>query len=107
MARTQTHVDTPLRATDAGKPLGAQTRARSPAPHLGRYLFVVPALIYITLTTIYPVFSNLSMSLYDVNVSTFLAGNAPFIGLGNYAKVIGDPAFQHAVSLSLLFTAGS
>jgi multiple sugar transport system permease protein len=74
---------------------------------LGRYLFVAPALAYITLTMIYPVLSNLRMSFYDVNVSTFLSNTAPFVGLGNYSKVIGDPAFQHALSLSVLFTIGS
>ncbi len=99
MAQTQTHADKHTRAR-------IQTRGMR-LDQLGRYLFIAPALAYITLTMIYPVFSNLRMSFYDVNVSTFLANNAPFIGLGNYTKVIGDPAFQHALSLSLLFTGGS
>jgi multiple sugar transport system permease protein len=99
MARTQTHVDKPAHAQP-----GARTRWMN---QLSRYIFVAPALIYITLTTIYPVFSNLRMSLYDVTVTTFLSNDAPFIGLGNYAKVIGDPAFRHALVLSLLFTGGS
>jgi multiple sugar transport system permease protein len=99
MTRTQTHVDEQMRAQSQAH--GVQWR------QLSRYLFVAPALIYITLTMLYPVFSNLRMSLYDVNVSTFLANNAPFVGLGNYSKVIGDPAFQHALGVSLLFTSGS
>src|SRR5690348_4687298 len=99
MAQTQTQVDKPTRAQR--QPRDTQSR------QLSRYLFVVPTLIYITLTTIYPIFSNLRMSLYDVTVTTFLANNAPFIGLGNYGKVISDPAFQHALGLSLLFTGGS
>lgn len=74
---------------------------------LSRYLFVAPALVFIALTMLYPVISNLRMSLYDVNVSTFLSNTAPFAGLGNYIKVIGDPAFRHSLNLSLLFTAGS
>lgn len=74
---------------------------------LGRYLFVVPALLYITLTMIYPVVSNLRMSVFDVTVTTFLANNAAFVGFQNYASVISNPAFQKAVSLSFLFTLGS
>ena len=74
---------------------------------ISRYSFVAPALIYITLTTIYPIFSNLRMSLYDVTVTTFLSNNADFVGLGNYSKVVSDPAFQHALVLSLIFTVGS
>jgi multiple sugar transport system permease protein len=77
------------------------------ARQLRHYLFVAPALLYITLTTIYPILSNLRMSLYDVTVTTFLSNNAPFIGLDNYRKVLSDPAFQHALRLSLLFTGGS
>jgi multiple sugar transport system permease protein len=99
MTRTQTHVDEQIRAQSQAR--GVQWR------QLSRYLFVAPALIYITLTMLYPVFSNLRMSFYDVNVSTFLANNAPFVGLGNYSKVIGDSVFQHALGLSLLFTSGS
>jgi len=99
MARTQ---------TGTNKPIPAQRQARSLRfQQFSRYLFVAPALAYITLTMIYPVLSNLRMSFYDVNVSTFLSNTAPFIGFGNYSKVIGDPAFQHALGLSLLFTAGS
>lgn len=71
------------------------------------YLFIAPALIFISLTMIYPILSNLRMSVYDVTVGTFLSDNAPFVGFDNYAKVISDPAFQKAFVLSLIFTAGS
>src|SRR5438094_10279900 len=99
MARTQTRTN---------KPIPARRQAGSVRlQQLSRYLFVAPALAYITLTMLYPVFSNLRMSFYDVNVSTFLANNAPFVGLGNYSKVIGDSVFQHALGMSLLFTSGS
>lgn len=74
---------------------------------LGDYLFIAPALIFISLTMIYPILSNLRMSVYDVTVATFLSDTAPFVGLDNYTKVIGDPAFQNAFVLSLLFTVGS
>lgn len=99
MAQTQPRVDEYVRP---------QKRARGlPWRALSRYLFVAPALAYISLTMLYPVVSNLRMSLYDVNVSTFLSNTAPFVGLGNYIKVIGDPAFRHAMGLSVLFTIGS
>src|SRR5215212_2431016 len=99
MARTQAHTNKQI-------PVRRQTSSVR-LQQFSRYLFVAPALAYITLTMIYPVLSNLRMSFYDVNVSTFLANTAPFVGLGNYSKVIGDPAFQHALGLSLLFTGGS
>jgi len=99
MAQPQTQIDERVRARHQAR--GAWAR------QLGHYLFVVPALLYIALTTIYPIVSNLRMSFYDVTVTTFLSNSAPFIGLGNYRAVLGDPAFQHALRLSLVFTGGS
>jgi multiple sugar transport system permease protein len=74
---------------------------------LADYLFLLPALLFVGATMLYPVYANLRMSLYDVTVMTFLSGNAPFVGLTNYQKLASDPAFLHALALSLLFTAGS
>lgn len=69
-----------------------------------KYLFVVPMMIFIVLMMGYPIFVNIQMSFYDVTVSTFRAGNAPFVGLDNYTKLLQDPAFLKAVSLSFAFT---
>jgi multiple sugar transport system permease protein len=74
---------------------------------LGAYAFLVPAFAYLAVTMLYPVYSNVRMSLHDVNVGTFLAGNAPWIGLANYRALFSDPAFWKAVRLSIAFTAGS
>jgi multiple sugar transport system permease protein len=73
----------------------------------GSYLFVLPALVYIALVMLYPVAYNVRMSLEDVNIRTFLSGNAPFIGLDNYRTVMQDPVFRNAIKVSLIFTAGS
>jgi multiple sugar transport system permease protein len=68
------------------------------------YLFVAPMLIYTAALMLYPIVMNLQMSVYDVTVMTFLRGNSAFVGLGNYAKLLHDPAFVKAVTLSLAFT---
>jgi multiple sugar transport system permease protein len=92
----------------------AEERVR-PAPRgravrwrkLGGYLFLLPAVAYITATMLFPVVYNLRMSLEDVNIQTFLSGAAPFVGLDNYRTVIDDSAFWQATEVSLIFTAGS
>ena len=93
---------------------GAERRARTAARARvrasrqgGAYLFLLPALAYLAVTMLYPVYSNVRMSLHDVNVATFLGGNAPWVGLNNYRDLFDDPAFWKAVRLSLVFTAGS
>jgi multiple sugar transport system permease protein len=81
--------------------------ARRPRLRIGDYLFLLPAFVYVCATMLYPVYSNVRMSLFNVDVMTFLNGQAPFVGLGNYQKLLGDPAFRNAMWLSLLFTCGS
>src|SRR5689334_18576376 len=68
------------------------------------YLFVAPMLIFMILMVGYPIFVNIQMSFYDVNVQTFRSGNAAFVGLDNYLKLLQDPAFVKAVLLSFTFT---
>jgi len=91
---------------------GRHARARSrPAASARRqvaaYAFLAPAVAYLAVTMLYPVYSNIRMSFYDVNVSTFLANTAPFVGLDNYRALFDDPAFWKALRLSIVFTAGS
>jgi multiple sugar transport system permease protein len=71
------------------------------------YLYLLPAVAYLTVTLLYPIYSNLRMSLHDVTVSTFLSGNQAWVGLANYRVLFDDPAFWNAVRLSVIFTAGS
>src|SRR5689334_22287314 len=93
LVQAKAQVSTPVRQA-------LSTRLRKSA----NYLFVAPMLIYMTLTMGYSIFVNVQMSLYDVNVATFRAGDAPFVGLGNYLSLFQDPAFVKAVVLSLIFT---
>ena len=94
-----THESAEVR-TGAARPLLRRLR-------LTDYLFLLPALIFVATTMLYPVYSNLRMSLYDVSMMTFMSGNSPFVGLANYQALVSDPAFRNALVLSLLFTAGS
>ncbi len=96
-------------ATDRGNDLirVAARRRGFRRGNLTNYLFVLPALVYFSLTMLYPVAYNLRMSLEDVNVGTFLAGDAPFVGLDNYRTLINDPVFRKSIRLSLIFTGGS
>ncbi len=81
--------------------------ARWAIPALGEYLFVLPAVIFILATVLYPLLYTVNLSLHDVSIRNFLAGTAPFIGLDNYRDALADPALQRAFSVSLLYTGGS
>lgn len=85
----------------ADAPTRSSTRRRG---HWMNYLFLLPAVLYITVTMVYPLAYNFRMSLEDVTIRTFLSGDAPFIGLDNFRTVIQDSVFQKSLRLSIYFT---
>ena len=83
--------------------LGGRRLRRAGAP----YLYVVPALLFLLAVELYPIAYNVRNSLVGLDVGTYLSGDAPWVGLDNYRRVVEDPAFQHAAGVSLIFTAAS
>lgn len=71
---------------------------------LGRYLFVLPAVLFMLGFFAYPVIDNIGISLQDVGARAFITGYAPFVGLSNYATVLQNPSFQAAVRNTIIFT---
>ena len=55
-------------------------------------LFVVPALAIVALFG-YPVVKNLTMSFQEYTLRTFFTGEAPWVGLDNYATVVTVDVF--------------
>lgn len=70
-------------------------------------MFVIPALVFIALLMIYPLFYNLNLSLHHVDLGNFLGGERPFVGLENYFSAFSDPNFWHSLWTSLIYTGGS
>lgn len=92
---------TTYQATEESHRAGRAWRKGSP------YLYLLPAVAYLAVTLLYPIYENLRMSLHDVTVSTFLSGDQAWVGLANYRTLFDDPAFWNALRLSITFTAGS
>jgi len=88
----------------------AETRARPGrrrSQRLAALAFLLPALAYIVVFFGYPLVGNLVMSTQNYTVRSFYTGQAPFVGLDNYAAVFRNPVFGTAVTNTILFTAGS
>ena len=101
MAATGNPVTTSGGAVAGVRPrLAGRRFRRAGAP----YAYIVPALLFLVALELYPIAYNLRNSLTDLNVGTFLSGQAKWVGLENYSKVIDDPAFTHAVGVSVVFT---
>lgn len=71
---------------------------------LSRYLFVLPAALYLGLFFGYPVVKNLVMGSQRYTMMSFVTGEAPWVGLDNYRAVIGTETFSEAALHTVFFT---
>lgn len=67
------------------------------------YLFLLPALVFMAVFVIYPIFYNAVLSFKDVNVYN-LNAEQHFVGFSNYIKTFKDEVFYIAAQNSLVFT---
>jgi multiple sugar transport system permease protein len=72
-----------------------------------RFLFLVPALVYVLLFYAYPIFYNIVMSVEHYTLKTYFNGQAPFVGPDNFSHLINHPDFGTAVANTFVFTIGS
>jgi len=82
----------------------SQGRARLRRSDVTRYMFVLPATAYLLVFFAYPIVYNIIFSLQDVNIATFISGNAPWVGLANYATALRSPTFQAAARNTAILT---
>jgi multiple sugar transport system permease protein len=104
MSSTQTTERPPMIAPAAHRPPTRRVGRREDLLKIG---FVIPAAVAMILLFGYPVIKNLLMSFQDYTLKTFFTGQAPFLGLANYAEVVTDPVFGKALINTALFTLGS
>lgn len=91
---------------------GALT-GRAPRPRarylvsLSRWLFILPAVVYVAIFFGYPVVKNIVMSFQDYTTRTFFTGEAPWVGFGNYVATFRSSLFLTTIVNTALFTIGS
>lgn len=95
------------RVTATALPRPSRRRRGSADKELVKYLFVLPAALYIALFFGYPIVKNIVMGFQEYTFSTFFSGEAPFAGLQNYTATVTDPIFLKALLNTFLFTIGS
>jgi multiple sugar transport system permease protein len=68
------------------------------------YSFILPIVIFTLLLLVYPVFYSLALSFRDATVDTFVSGEMPFIGAGNYQQTLASNTFWQALVNTVIFT---
>lgn len=72
---------------------GGQDRLRTA---IRPWLFLFPALLFLSIYLVYPVFETVRLSLFNANGSRF-------VGLANYAWAFGDPGFRQSLLNNFLW----
>jgi ABC-type sugar transport system permease subunit len=65
------------------------------------YYLVIPTIIIILLVAAYPIIDSVRLSLLN---NPLIPTGSTFVGLRNYIQVIGDPAFQNSIGVTLIFS---
>ncbi len=87
-------------ATRAARRDGRALLATWSEQHI-KWLLVAPAIVLILAITVYPL--GYSVWVAFVNFDFLIPGHA-FVGLGNFAAVLGDPVALHSVVVTAIFT---
>lgn len=71
---------------------------------LTNYSFVIPAIVFMALFMIYPIWYNIEMSLKNVDLKNFLdRSQQAFVGLENYKNIFSDKYFWSSLNNTWIF----
>lgn len=69
-------------------------------------LFLAPSVMFLLLTSVYPLLNSLYLSFHSWNM--MIPGSVPrWYGVKNYVKLISDPAFINSVEITLIYVAAA
>ncbi|MFI9840935.1 carbohydrate ABC transporter permease [Nonomuraea sp. NPDC051941] len=97
-----------LRLAATGEPLERDRRRTARLiRHGAQWFFSLPAVVFVAVFFGYPIVQNVVMSFQEYTTSTFYTGEAPWVGLANYAKSLSSGLFTTTLVNTALFTVGS
>lgn len=91
----------------AAAPVPPGRRPRRRAGHRADQLFLLPAVLFVAVTVVYPLIYNLVQAFQDVGLREVINGGADWVGFANFADQFGRPDFWQALWLSLVYTVGT
>ena len=94
-----------LERTRTSAPAGRPPRRRG--GNGGNYLFLLPAVLFVAVTVVYPLIYNILQGFQDVGLKEVINGGADWVGFENFADQFGRGEFWQALWLSLAYTVGT
>lgn len=74
---------------------------------LSAALFILPAVVFVCATVLYPLAYNILQSFYDVSLREIVQGGAEWVGLDNYTDQFSRPTFWYSFGISLVYAFGT
>lgn len=71
-----------------------------------KWVLLLPALVLLFATTVYPLIYSFYVSLHNWNLGRSIA-IGPYIGIGNYVRAFKDPLFWQSTTATIIFTVSS
>jgi N,N'-diacetylchitobiose transport system permease protein len=102
---TAPQADTRPTAPAAPPPPARRPARPGPLAAARPYLLIAPTLVGTAFLLLYPVARNLLMSVQHFRMAELIRGDAAFVGLANYTRVLTDPDFWTVVGRTLWWTA--
>ena len=69
----------------------------------GRLVWAAPAILFLLMFFVYPLWLLVDTSLREVSLGTVARPDNPFVGLANYRTLVADKEFQAAVPRTIVF----
>jgi|SRR5665647_278156 len=82
----------------------AARRRATRRSQLAAFGFIAPVVVYIAVFFLYPIIRTGQLSLLDYDFQSYFSGEAPFIGLDNYAAIFANPVFTMVIRNTIVFT---
>jgi multiple sugar transport system permease protein len=67
------------------------------------YTFLLPAVLFIVILMIYPMWYSIDMGFRDVTLKNFVSGEQPFVWFKNFEAVLNDRFFTNALNNTFIF----
>lgn len=80
-----------------------KTSLRACVGYVKGYVLVAPAIILLSIFTIYPIFWQLYSSLYD---GSLMSKKRNFVGLDNFRQLLANPEFGQTIGNTVFYTVG-
>lgn len=68
------------------------------------YLYVLPLMLWLAATILYPLISAIVLSVQDIKI---IGTQGEFVGLANYTRLLGNDSFWEALGRSVLWVVGN